>query len=472
MSVVVRFAPSPTGYLHIGGARTALFNWLYARHHGGKFLMRVEDTDRQRSTPESVQTILDGMTWLGLDWDNNDPAQNGGKHYYSQFDMRERHAAVAQQMLANGTAYYCYCSPDELEAMRAEQKAKGLPLRYDGRWRDRAASEAPAGVKPVIRLKAPREGETIVRDQVMGEITVKNEQLDDMILLRADGTPTYMLAVVVDDHDMGVTHVIRGDDHLTNTFRQVQIYKAMGWELPVFAHLPMILGPDGAKLSKRHGAPAVSDYRERGYLPEAIRNYLLRLCWAHGDDEIISMSQAIEWFDFSGVGRSPARFDFAKLAHLNAHYINQTPDDRLAELAAPFMEEVLGRPLSAQEMKTLQAALPDIKPRVQLLTEIAGAAQFYFMRLDPDEKALKILTPDAKGHLAVLADRLKELGNWSHETIEALFRTYAEEKGLKLGGVAQPLRAALTGRGVSPPIFTAAALLGRDEVLTRLDVLR
>lgn len=468
MSVVVRFAPSPTGFLHIGGARTALFNWLFARHHGGRFLMRVEDTDRERSTPESVQTILDGMTWLGLDWDNNDSAENNGKPYYSQFDMRERHAEVARQMLANGTAYYCYCSPEELTAMREEQKAQGLPQKYDGRWRDRPASEAPAGVKPVIRLKAPREGETTVVDQVMGEVTVKNEQLDDMILLRADGTPTYMLAVVVDDHDMGITHVIRGDDHLTNTFRQVQIYKSMGWDLPVFAHLPMILGPDGAKLSKRHGAPAVSDYRDRGYLPEAIRNYLLRLCWAHGDDEIIPTQQAIEWFDLGGVGRSPARFDFAKLSHLNAHYIGQMEDARLADLAAPFVAKSLGRDLAAEEKEILCAALPDIKPRVQLLTEIAEAAQFYFVRLEADEKALKILTPEAKAHLSALLARLEALSDWTAASIEGVFRGYAEEKGLKLGGVAQPLRAALTGRGVSPPIFTAAALLGREESLARI----
>ncbi|HEU0118854.1 MAG TPA: glutamate--tRNA ligase, partial [Alphaproteobacteria bacterium] len=310
MSVIVRFAPSPTGFLHIGGARTALFNWLYAKHTGGKMLLRIEDTDRARSTPESIQTILEGMTWLGLSWEGE---------AISQFARFERHAEVAKQMVANGTAYYCYCSPEELEAMRAEQKAKGLPQRYDGRWRDRSASDAPAGGKPVIRLKAPQTGETTVDDQVMGSITVQNSQLDDMVLLRADGTPTYMHAVVVDDHDMGITHVVRGDDHMTNTFRQVQIYKSMGWDIPAFAHLPMILGPDGAKLSKRHGAPAVSDYRDRGYLPEAIRNYLLRLCWSHGDDEIITTEQAIEWFDFDGVGKSPARFDFAKLGSINAH---------------------------------------------------------------------------------------------------------------------------------------------------------
>ncbi|MDX9689974.1 MAG: glutamate--tRNA ligase [Alphaproteobacteria bacterium] len=468
MSVVVRFAPSPTGFLHIGGARTALFNWLYARHTGGKFYMRVEDTDRERSTPESVQTILDGMLWLGMDWDNKDTAQNNGKSYYSQYEMRARHVEVAEQMIAAGKAYYCYASPEELGAMREEQKAKGLPMRYDGRWRDRPASDAPAGVKPVIRLKAPLEGETVVDDLVKGTVTVQNSQLDDMVLVRGDGSPTYMLAVVVDDHDMGITHVIRGDDHFTNTFRQIQIYRAMGWDLPRFAHLPMILGPDGAKLSKRHGAPAVSDYRDRGYLPEAICNYLLRLCWAHGDDEIIPMKQAIEWFDFDGVGRSPARFDFAKLNHLNGHYIGQTPDDVLARLAQPFVEKVIGRVLSDTDLDLLTQALPDIKPRVQLLTEIAEAAQFYFQSLAPDEKALKILSAEAKGLLAQLASRMEVLASFSKEEVEGLFRSFAEEQGVKLGSVAQPLRAALTGRGVSPPIFAAAALLGKDETVKRV----
>ncbi len=469
MSVIVRFAPSPTGYLHIGGARTALFNWLFARHHGGKFLMRVEDTDRERSTPESVQTILDGMTWLGLDWDNNDPAVNNGKHYYSQYDMRARHVEVAEQMVAAGKAYYCYASPEELTAMREEQKKNGLPMRYDGRWRDRPASDAPAGVKPVLRLKAPQTGETVVDDQVMGTITVQNAQLDDMVLVRADGNPTYMLAVVVDDHDMGITHVIRGDDHMTNTFRQVQIYKAMGWALPVFAHLPIILGPDGAKLSKRHGAPAVSDYRDRGYVPEAIRNYLLRLCWAHGDDEIIPTTQAIEWFSLEGVGRSPARFDFAKLAHLNGHYLGQMSDAALADLAVPFVEKTLGRALAAAEKQTLIAAMPDIKPRAQLLTEIAQTVRFYFEEIAPDEKALKLLNDEAKGHLRALVPGLRALPSFTHEAVESLFRAYAEEKGIKLGSVAQPLRAALTGSAVSPPIFTAAYLLGRDTVIKRIE---
>ncbi len=468
MSVVVRFPPSPTGFLHIGSARTALFNWLYAKHMGGKFLLRIEDTDRERSTPESVETIIDGMQWLGFEWDNKDSPLNNGKIYYSQYEHAPRHAEVARQMLANGTAYYCYCSPEELQAMRDEQKAKGLPQKYDGRWRDRPASEAPTGVKPVIRLKAPQTGDTTIDDKVMGKITVQNSQLDDMVLLRADGTPTYMLAVVVDDHDMGITHVIRGEDHMTNTFRQVQIYKAMGWDVPVYAHLPLILGPDGAKFSKRHGAPAVSDYRDKGYLPEAIRNYLLRLCWAHGDDEIISDEQAIAWFDFDGIGKSPARFDFAKLNHVNAHYIQKADNARLVELTKPFLKERLGRDLSADEGELLLLALPDIKPRVQTVKEIADMAQFYFVRNKPDEKAQKLLTPEVRDHMRELMNRIRRLPNFSHDSLEVLFRAYAEEKGLKLGTVAQPFRALLTGTTVSPPIFAAAAILGREEVLARL----
>jgi glutamyl-tRNA synthetase len=461
MSPIVRFAPSPTGFLHIGSARTALFNWLYAKHTGGKYLLRIEDTDRARSTPESVETIYDGLKWLGLEWDGE---------AISQFSRFGRHAEVAREMVKNGTAYYCYASPEELDAMRAEQKAKGLPQRYDGRWRDRPASDAPPGVKPVIRLKAPQTGETTVHDAVMGTITVQNTQLDDMVLLRADGAPTYMHAVVVDDHDMNITHVIRGDDHMTNTFRQVQIYKAMGWQIPVFAHLPMILGPDGAKLSKRHGAPAVGDYRARGYLPEAIRNYLLRLCWSHGDDEIISTTQAIEWFDFGGIGKSPARFDFVKLGSINAHYIKQTDDRKLVELTAPFVAKILGRALTAAELDLFVRAMPDLKPRAQTLVEIAEQSAFFFRNgpQTPDEKAQKLLTPEAKTHLAVLAARLKSLPEFNSGAIEELFRAYAEENSLKLGAVAQPLRAALTGSTVSPPIFAVAGLLGRDETLRRI----
>jgi glutamyl-tRNA synthetase len=462
--VIVRFAPSPTGFLHIGSARTALFNWLYAKHTGGKMLLRIEDTDRARSTPESVQTILEGMTWLGLDWDGE---------AISQFARIERHAEVARQMVANGTAYYCYASPQELEEMRAKQKAEGLPQRYDGRWRDRSASDAPADAKPVIRLKAPQTGETMVDDQVMGSVTVQNTQLDDMVLLRADGTPTYMHAVVVDDYDMGITHVVRGDDHLTNTFRQVQIYKAMGWDIPTFAHLPMILGPDGAKLSKRHGAPAVSDYRDRGYLPEAICNYLLRLCWSHGDDEIISMAQAIEWFELGGIGKSPARFDFAKLGSVNAHYIKESDNARLAKLAEPFIAKTLGQPLTMHQMDLLTRAMPDLKPRAQTIVEIAEMAIFYFHTgpLPMDEKAKKLLTSENTQHLAALAGQMEALPDFTAEAVEGLFRAYAEEKALKLGGIAQPLRAALTGSTVSPPIFGVAALLGKAESLRRINMI-
>jgi glutamyl-tRNA synthetase len=459
---IVRFAPSPTGFLHIGSARTALFNWLYAKHFGGKMLLRIEDTDRARSTPESVQTILEGMTWLGLDWEGE---------AISQFARFERHAEVARQMVANGAAYYCYASPQELEDMRARQKAEGLPQRYDGRWRDRPASDAPPDIKPVIRLKAPQTGSTTVDDQVMGSITVQNAQLDDMVLLRADGTPTYMHAVVVDDFDMNITHVIRGDDHMTNTFRQVQIYKAMGWDVPVFAHLPMILGPDGAKLSKRHGAPAVSDYRERGYLPEAIRNYLLRLCWAHGDDEIISLQQAIDWFDFTGIGKSPARFDFVKLGSINAHYIKESDESRLAELALPFVERQLSRSLNDSECVLLKNAMTDLKPRAQTIVELADQVLFYFrsVPLSFDDKAKKLLMPEAVTHLAELTTRLSQLADFTPANVENIARLYAEEKTLKLGGIAQPLRAALTGSSVSPPIFAVAALLGKDEALKRLN---
>jgi len=467
MHVVTRFAPSPTGFLHIGGARTALFCWLFAKHYGGKFLLRVEDTDRARSTPESIETIMDGMRWLGLDWDNKNYE---GRDYYSQYEQRARHVEVAKQMIANGTAYYCYASPEELNAMRAEQKVKGLLQRYDGRWRDRPSSDAPKGVSPVVRLKAPQEGETTVVDAVKGSITVQTSQLDDMVLLRADGTPNYMLAVVVDDHDMGVTHVIRGDDHMTNTFRQVQIYKAMGWDVPIFAHLPMILGPDGAKLSKRHGAPAVSDYRERGYLPEAVCNYLLRLCWAHGDDEIIPQKKAIELFDLDGVGKSPARFDFVKLNSVNAHYIKETPDEALAQMVSPFLAVGLGHTLSETQVALLAKAMPDLKPRAQTLVEAAVMAEFFFHEgaFDFDEKAKKILSEDAKKALADILPKMEVIADFTAEPVEGLYRAYAEERGLKLGRVAQPLRVALSGSTVSPPICKVAEILGKTETLKRV----
>jgi glutamyl-tRNA synthetase len=461
MTVVTRFAPSPTGFLHIGGARTALFNWLFARHHGGTFLLRIEDTDRARSTDAAVEAILDGLKWLELTWDGD---------AVSQFQRRDRHAEVAHQMMAAGHAYRCYASPEELEAMRAAQKAAGQPMRYDGRWRDRDPAEAPAGVSPVIRLKAPQEGETVIADRVQGEVRVQNAQLDDMVLLRADGTPTYMLSVVVDDHDMNVTHVIRGDDHLTNTFRQVQIYRAMGWDLPEFAHIPLIHGADGAKLSKRHGALGVDAYRDMGYLPEALRNYLLRLGWGHGDDEIISTEQAIEWFDLDGIGRSPSRFDFAKLDNLNAHYMRLADDARLVGLIVPLIEAKLGRPVGQNARDLLTRAMPGLKQRAKTLVELADSAHFYVVErpLKLTDKAAELVTGEGASILADLAGELRLFDAWEAAGIEAKVRQYAENKGLKLGKVAQPLRAALSGSTVSPPIFEVAELLGKTESLARI----
>ena len=463
MTVVTRFAPSPTGYLHIGGARTALFNWLFARHHGGKYLLRIEDTDRARSTEPAIAAILDGLSWLGLPWD--------GEVTY-QFSRATRHAEVALDMLAKGHAYHCYASPQELDEMRAAQKAAGKPMRYDGRWRDRDPKEAPAGVKPVVRLKAPQTGQTVIKDAVQGEVTVENAQLDDMIMLRADGTPTYMLAVVVDDHDMGVTHVIRGDDHLNNAFRQLQIIRAMGWPEPVYAHIPLIHGPDGAKLSKRHGALGVDAYRDMGFLPAALRNYLLRLGWGHGDDEIISTAQAIEWFDLDGVGRSASRFDMAKLTNLNAHYLRETPDAELLPLVLPRIEEKLGGKVDDAGRERIVRGLNGVKPRARTLLELADSLAFYARTGAPpitDDKALVVLTPDARTVMAKLAPALEaQASDWSEKAIEEAVRKFAEENGLKLGQVAQPLRVALTGSTTSPGIFEVLAALGPAESKVRL----
>ena len=462
MTVVTRFAPSPTGYLHIGGARTALFNWLFAKHHGGKYLLRIEDTDRARSTEPAIAAILDGLSWLGLPWD--------GEVTY-QFSRAARHAEVALEMLAKGHAYHCYASPQELDEMRAAQKAAGKPMRYDGRWRDRAPKEAPAGVKPVVRLKAPQTGQTVIKDAVQGEVTVENAQLDDMILLRADGTPTYMLAVVVDDHDMGVTHVIRGDDHLNNAFRQLQIIRAMGWPEPVYAHIPLIHGPDGAKLSKRHGALGVDAYRDMGFLPAALRNYLLRLGWGHGDDEIISTAQAIEWFDLDGVGRAASRFDMAKLTNLNAHYLRETPDAELLPLVLPRIEEKLGTVDAAGRERIVQG-LSGVKPRARTLIELADGLAFYARAGAPpiaDDKARALLTPDARAVMAKLAPALEpRASDWSEKALEEAVRGFAEANGLKLGQVAQPLRVALTGSTASPGIFEVLAVLGPAESKVRL----
>ena len=460
MSVVVRFAPSPTGFLHIGGARTALFNWLFAKHYGGKFRLRIEDTDRQRSTKAAVDAIIDGLSWLELGWDGE---------IVMQFERAPRHAEAARQLLATGNAYYCYCTPAELEAMRETARAEGRSVRYDGTWRDRDPKEAPPGIKPVIRLKAPQTGETVINDLVQGTVTVANTQLDDLIILRSDGTPTYNLSVVVDDHDTGITHVIRGDDHLNNAFRQTQIYRGLGWAVPEFAHVPLIHGPDGAKLSKRHGALGVDAYRDMGYLPETLRNYLLRLGWGHGDAEIISTAQAIEWFDLDAVGRAAARFDFAKLANLNGHYLREAADTRLATLMTPRLEQALGQPLDEGQQSRLLAGLPGLKPRAKTLVELADIARFYVERrpIPIDAKAKALLNAEARGLLAELLPALGG-GDWSVAALEKLVRGVAEGRGLKLGALAQPLRGALTGSTSSPPIFEVMAVLGRDETLARL----
>ncbi len=458
---VLRFAPSPTGMLHIGGARTALFNWLYARHTGGTFLLRIEDTDRERSTPEAVAAILNGMEWMGLTWD--------GEAIY-QFARANRHRAVAEQLLTQGKAYRCYATAEELTQMREAQRAAGKPIRYDGRWRDRDASEAPAGAPFVVRLKARAEGETIVRDLVMGDVRFANDQLDDMVLLRSDGNPTYMLAVVVDDADMGITHVIRGADHLNNAARQLQIIEAMGWPVPVYGHLPLINGPDGQKLSKRHGALAVEAYRDMGYLPETMRNYLLRLGWSHGDDEIIPTAKAIEWFDFDAVGKSPARMDYKKLDNLNGHYIRDASDAAMvAEVTAFAARETPPRILSEMARERLLAAMPSLKERAKTLVQLDQGAEFLYTDgpRDLDAGAAKILTPEARAVMGRTLPTL-EATDWSGPALEAAARTFAEENGLKLGDIAQPLRAALTGKTASPPLFEMLALLGREESLIRL----
>ena len=463
--VVTRFAPSPTGYLHIGGGRTALFSWLYARRHNGRFLLRIEDTDRERSTDVAIEAIFEGLRWLGLEWDGE---------VTHQFARQARHREVAEELMRQGKAYYCYASPQELEEMREKAKAEGLPIRYDGRWRDRDPSEAPEGVKPVIRFKSPNEGETIVRDHVMGDVRFANEQLDDLIIVRSDGTPTYNLSVVVDDHDMGVTHIIRGDDHLTNAGRQSQIYAAMGWDIPEFAHVPLIHGPDGAKLSKRHGALGVDAYRDMGYLPEAMRNYLARLGWSHGDDEIFSTEQAIEWFDLDHIGRSPSRFDFAKLESLNGHYIREKDDTLLADETIELMRHLGhwtdGGNFGADFRSKLIAAMPGIKERAKTLLDVAKGAEFLRAKrpLALDANAAKLLDADARALLARLVPGLEALDGWVAGDIEAAVRAFAEAEDLKLGKVAQPLRAAATGSSVSPPIFDVLATLGREESLGRI----
>ena len=465
-AVVTRFAPSPTGFLHIGGGRTALFNWLYAKKHDGKMLLRIEDTDRERSTEPAIEAILDGLKWLGIDWD--------GDVVY-QFARANRHREVALQLLAGGKAYYCYASADELKEMRELAKAEGRAVRYDGRWRDRDPSSAPTDIKPTIRLKAPQTGETVIEDQVQGRVVWQNENLDDLVLLRGDGNPTYMLAVVVDDHDMGVTHVIRGDDHLINAARQKQIYDALGWTLPSMSHIPLIHGPDGSKLSKRHGALGVEAYRAMGYLPEALRNYLVRLGWSHGDQEIFSTQEMVDAFDLSGIGRSAARFDFAKLESLNGHYIRQADNQSLVtqfEDVLRFLpggETIMAKLNDGTRAQLLQA-MPGLKERAKTLVELIDSAAFIFADrpLPVDTKAAAILTDETRQLIGRLRDGLMDVAPWTAENAEATVRAYADANGLKLGGVAQPLRVALTGRTTSPGIFDVLAVLGRDESLARL----
>jgi glutamyl-tRNA synthetase len=462
--VVTRFAPSPTGYLHIGGARTALFNWAYAKHTGGKMLLRIEDTDRERSTEAAVTALLDGLSWLGLDWEGEP---------YSQFARATRHAEVADALVASGHAYKCYCTPEELTAMREEAKAAGKPPRYDGTWRDRDPAEAPEGVPPVVRIKVPHNQEIRIADHVQGEVVFKTENLDDFVILRSDGTPTYMLAVVVDDHDMGVTHIIRGDDHLTNAARQMVIYNAMSWDVPEMAHIPLIHGPDGAKLSKRHGALGVDAYRKMGYLPEAMRNYLARLGWSHGDDEIFSTEQLIEWFDLNALNKGAARFDFAKLENLNGLYIRDADPAHLYDVMVETAIEV-GREDDAEGLKanknTTLAALPDLQPRAKTILELIDLGQFIYAErpLAMDEKAAGQLTDEAREMLAQLIAELESEKEWTVDTIGTAVRNFAESQEMKLGKVAQPMRAALTGRTVSPGVFEVMVLIGREEALARL----
>jgi len=465
-SVVTRFAPSPTGFLHIGGARTALFNWLYARSRQGKMLLRIEDTDRERSTAAAIAAIIDGLTWLGLTWDGE---------IVFQFSRAARHREVVEQLLASGHAYRCYCSPDELKEMREKARAEGKTRLYDGRWRDRDAKDAPAGVQPTIRLKAPLAGETVVEDQVQGRVAWQNENLDDFVLLRSDGTPTYMLAVVVDDHDMNVTHIIRGDDHLNNGARQTQIYQAMGWTVPTMAHIPLIHGPDGSKLSKRHGALGVEAYRAMGYLPAAMRNYLVRLGWSHGDQEIFSTEQMVKAFDLPQIGRSAARFDFAKLENLNGHYIRSTPDNELLGEMEKLLPDIAGGSELASGMtpvlrEQILKMMPALKERAKTLVELFEATRFLWAQrpLKPDAAASVVLTPEAKAILGALAGELADLPTWDAASTEAVLRAHADKSALKLGAVAQPVRAALTGKTTSPPIFDVLAVLGKDEALARL----
>ncbi|MEZ5813564.1 MAG: glutamate--tRNA ligase [Alphaproteobacteria bacterium] len=460
MSVITRFPPSPTGFMHIGTARTALFNWLYARANDGKMLFRIEDTDRKRHSEEAVAALIRSMQWLELDWDGE---------IVSQYASRERHVEIAHELLAAGKAYKCFCTPEELDEMREKAKEEGKPVFYDRRWRD--STDHPADRPYVVRVKSPIEGLTTINDKVQGDVTIKHEQLDDFIILRSDGSPTYMLSVVVDDHDMGITHVIRGDDHLNNTFRQNVIYDAMGWKKPVYAHLPLILGPDGAKMSKRHGAASVEEYKEMGYLPEAMRNYLLRLGWSHGDDEIIPTAQAIEWFNLENIGKAAARFDFDKLENLNAHYMKEADPKRLIELCLPFYQQRHGITPDPQAQERIIQGADELRSRAKTLLQFTDESAFYAKNIpfNYDEKASALLDQDGKETLKTLKTNFESLETFTAETVQNACKTVADElKDGKLGKVAMPLRAALTGTTISPSIFHAAEILGKAETSARI----
>ena len=458
--IVTRFAPSPTGYLHIGGARTALFNWLYARGRGGRFLLRIEDTDRDRSTPEATAAILRGLDWLGLEWDGE---------AVSQFDGRARHAEVAREMLARGAAYKCYATQAEIEAFREAARTDGRSTLYQSPWRDADRTDCP-DAPFVIRLKAPRDGETLIEDRVQGAVRFRNDQLDDMVLLRSDGTPTYMLAVVVDDHDMGVTHVIRGDDHLNNAARQAQVYRAMDWAEPVWAHIPLIHGPDGKKLSKRHGAVGLEEYAAMGYPPQALRNYLTRLGWSHGDDEVFSDAQALEWFDLGGIGRAPARLDFKKLDHVSGQHIAMMDNAALLHDLTLYQAAIGHAPLSEAQTARLSEALYCLKDRARTLGQLLEKGHFALINrpVVPDDKARATIDTVSRGILKELTPRL-QTANWNRENLESIVAEFAAAQGIGLGNIAAPLRAAIAGRTATPSVFDMMLVIGREETTGRLE---
>ena len=458
--VITRIAPSPTGYMHIGTARTALFNWLFARGHGGKFLLRIEDTDRERSTPEATDAILRGMKWLGLDWDGE---------AVSQFDQKDRHAEVAHEMLARGAAYKCFASQEEIEAFRQEAMAEKRSTLYRSPWRDADPSTHP-DAPYVIRMKAPQEGETIIEDAVQGSVTFRNDLLDDMIVLRSDGTPTYMLAVVVDDHDMGITHVIRGDDHLQNAARQTMVYQAMGWDIPVWAHIPLIFGPDGKKLSKRHGATGVEEYQAMGYPAAGMRNYLTRLGWSHGDDEFFTTEQAKEWFNLEGIGRSPARLDFKKLENLCGQHIAASDDAALLHELEAYLAAAGEAPLTEGQHARLLRAMYCLKDRAKKFPDLIEKAEFALNSrpVVPDAASAKNLDPVSRGILKELTPRLQN-ASWTKETLEPILTEAATAHGIGFGKLAAPLRAALAGRTATPSVYDMMLVLGQDETIARLE---